>query len=86
MAGARVAADLVLQRRCVRCLPASSATALPGLVWRPLVAPAARYPWSVLWRADDRTEAVSAFVRNARRLSVEQSWLEPAPELFGEAV
>jgi DNA-binding transcriptional LysR family regulator len=86
VASARVAADLVLQRKCVLCLPASSATALPGLVWQPLVAPTARYPWSVLWRADDRTEAVSAFVRSARRLSAERGWLEPAAELSGEAV
>lgn len=86
VASTRVAADLVLQRQCLLCLPASSATALPGLVWQPLVAPAARYPWSVLWRADDRTEPVSAFVRSARRLSAERGWLEPAPELFGEAV
>ncbi|HEY6746665.1 MAG TPA: LysR substrate-binding domain-containing protein [Mycobacteriales bacterium] len=86
VASARVAADLVLQRQCVLCLPASSATARPGLVWQPLVAPAARYPWSVLWRAGDRTQPVSAFVRAARRLSAERAWLEPAPELFGEAV
>jgi DNA-binding transcriptional LysR family regulator len=75
---ARVAADLVLQRRCVLCLPSSCAPALPGLVWQPLVAPAARYPWSVLWRVDDRAEHVSAFVRSARRLSAERGWLGPA--------
>ncbi len=93
---ARVAADLVLQRRCVLCLPSSCAPALPGLVWQPLVAPGARYPWSVLWRVDDRAEHVSAFVRAASRLSAERGWVRPheaangAPELdrepFGEAV
>jgi DNA-binding transcriptional LysR family regulator len=75
---AQVAADLVLQRRCVLCLPSSCVPALPGLVWQPLVAPAARYPWSVLWRVDDRAEQVSAFVRSARLLSAERGWLRPA--------
>jgi DNA-binding transcriptional LysR family regulator len=79
---APVAADLILRGRCVQCVPSSCARTVPGLVWQPLL-PAARYPWSVLWRADDDGEAVSAFLRSARRLSAESGWLEPADEAAG---
>jgi DNA-binding transcriptional LysR family regulator len=77
-----VAADLVLRGRCVQCLPSSCAQTSAGLVWQPLL-PDARYPWSVLWRADDRAEHVSAFLRSARRLSAECGWLMPVGEAAG---
>jgi hypothetical protein len=48
-----------------------------GIVWRPLVAPLSRYPWSVLWRAGDSSEHVSSLVRAARTLSQQLGWLEP---------
>ena len=74
----RAAVDLVAQRRCVLCVPASCAAALAGIVWRPLVAPVSRYPWSVLWRAGDTSEHVSTLIRAARTLSQELGWLRPA--------
>ena len=93
---AQVAADLVLQRP-VRAVPARprASPARPGWSGSRWSRPAARYPWSVLWRVDDRAEQVSAFVRSARLLSAERGWLRPAdgPDgarqpggAFGEAV
>jgi len=49
-----------------------------GIVWRPLVAPQSRYPWSVLWRAGDSSEHVSALVDSGRTLSQQLGWLQPA--------
>ena len=49
-----------------------------GIVWRPLVAPVSRYPWSVLWRAGDSSEHVSVLRDTARTLSAQLDWLEPA--------
>ena len=72
----RAALELVAQGCCVLCAPASCAAALPEMVWRPLVAPVSRYPWSVLWRADDHSEHVRAVVACARELSQALSWLE----------
>jgi hypothetical protein len=48
-----------------------------GIVWRPLVAPVSRYPWSVLWRAGDSSEHVSVLIDTARTLSAQLGWLEP---------
>jgi DNA-binding transcriptional LysR family regulator len=78
----RVAADLVLRGRCVLCVPSSCAQTPSGLVWQPLL-PTACYPWSVLWRADEDAEHVSAFLRSARRLAAECGWLEPVGEAAG---
>ncbi|MGW0810615.1 LysR family substrate-binding domain-containing protein [Nonomuraea sp. NPDC002799] len=48
----RAAADLVLQHRCVHCIPSSFRTSnRPGTTWRPLTEPATHYPWSLLWHA-----------------------------------
>ena len=59
--------------------PGNPAPATPtGIVWRPLVAPLSRYPWSVLWRAGDASEQVSSLVRAARTLSERLGWLQPA--------
>jgi DNA-binding transcriptional LysR family regulator len=73
----RAAVDLVAQGRCALCVPASCMTSAAGIVWRPLVAPASRYPWSVLWRAGDSSEYVRALIACARTMSQEQGWLEP---------
>jgi DNA-binding transcriptional LysR family regulator len=73
----RAAVDLVAQGRCVLCVPASCVAAVPGgIVWRPLVAPVSRYPWSVLWRAGDRSEHVRALVACAVALSQALGWLD----------
>jgi hypothetical protein len=54
---------------------------LPGIVWKPLVVPVSHYPWSILWRADDRSQHVRAVVESARDLSRELSWLVPSDSL-----
>jgi DNA-binding transcriptional LysR family regulator len=79
----RAAADLVGQGRCVVCAPASCRSAVPGVVWRRLVQPVSRYPWSVLWRGDDRSEQVRAVVTGARRLSRELGWLHASGQATG---
>jgi hypothetical protein len=73
----RASVDLVTQQRCVLCAPSSCLPTPAGIVWRPLVAPLSRYPWSVLWRAGDSSEHVSTLVRAARTLSERLGWLEP---------
>ena len=72
------AVDLVAQQRCVLCAPSSCVPTPAGIVWRPLVDPLSHYPWSVLWRAGDSSEHVSALVGAARTLSQELGWLEPS--------
>jgi DNA-binding transcriptional LysR family regulator len=79
----RAAVDLVAQGRCVLCVPASCVAGVPGIVWRPLVAPVSRYPWSVLWRAGDRSEYVRALVACAVALSQALGWLEPLGQAIG---
>ena len=79
----RAAVDLVAQTHCLLCVPASCVAAFPGLVWRPLSEPTSRYPWSVLWRADDHSEHVRALVNQARTLSRELGWLEPSSQTAG---
>jgi DNA-binding transcriptional LysR family regulator len=79
----RAAVDLVAQGRCALCVPASCVVAVPGLVWRPLVAPVSRYPWSVLWRAGDPSEHVRTLVACARTLSKELGWLEAPRQATG---
>jgi len=59
------------------CAPASCMPAPSGIVWRPLVSPVSRYPWSVLWRAGDSSEHVSVLIDTARTLSTQLGWLEP---------
>jgi DNA-binding transcriptional LysR family regulator len=75
----RAAADLVLQHRCVFCVPSSSRSSnRPGTTWRPLAEPAARYPWSLLWHETSPSTHVAAVLDSARRLSLRFGWLEPA--------
>jgi DNA-binding transcriptional LysR family regulator len=80
----RAAVDLVAQGRCVLCVPASCVAAVPvGIVWRPLVAPVSRYPWSVLWRASDHSEHVRALVACALALSQALGWLDALSQAIG---
>ncbi len=72
----RGAADLLDQGRCLLCVPSSCASALPRIVWKPLADPVSRYPWSVLWRATDRSAHVQAVVTCARALSGDLGWLD----------
>jgi DNA-binding transcriptional LysR family regulator len=53
---------LVRDLRCAMCLPRSLWHEYPGVRWRPLTQPATTYPWSVLWRTDDRSPVVRSFV------------------------
>jgi DNA-binding transcriptional LysR family regulator len=77
----RAAADLVAHGRCVYCVPFSCASALAGTVWRPLTDPVPRYPWSILWRADDSSEHVREVIASAQALSVELGWLSQAERI-----
>jgi DNA-binding transcriptional LysR family regulator len=79
----RASVDLVVQRRCVLCAPSSCVPAASGMVWRPLVAPPSRYPWSLLWRAGNSSEHVHAVVGCARALSRRLGWLEPQGQATG---
>ncbi|MCA1702879.1 MAG: LysR family transcriptional regulator [Actinobacteria bacterium] len=72
----RAAVDLVARRRCVVCVPASCVPPADGLVWRLLVEPLSRYPWSVLWRASDHTEHTRSVVDCAHQLSQQRGWLD----------
>jgi DNA-binding transcriptional LysR family regulator len=74
----QAAAVLVAQGRCVVSTPSSCTRAFPGVVWRPLVDPVAHYPWSLLWRAGDRSEYVQAVRVRTRELAVQRRWLTPA--------
>jgi len=79
----RAAVDLVVQGCSVLCAPASCVPTYPGVVWRPLIEPVWRYPWSVLWRADDRSKQVRAAVSCAREVSRELGWLETSSQVTG---
>lgn len=74
----RAAADLVLQHRCVLCVPSSFRTNRPGTVWRPLVEPATHYPWSLLWHSGTPSVHVAAVIDSARQLADQLGWLEDA--------
>lgn len=72
----RAAVDLVARRLCVACLPASARPASPSVVWRPLVEPDSRYPWSVLLRSGSHgDEPVRTVIEAVRASSLEQGWL-----------
>jgi DNA-binding transcriptional LysR family regulator len=78
----QAATDLVAQGQCVVSTPSSCSRAFPGVVWKPLVDPVARYPWSLLWRAGDRSEYVQAVRVRTRELARTERWLEPAGDQF----
>jgi DNA-binding transcriptional LysR family regulator len=71
----RAAADLVAQGRCLYCVPSSCISALPGIMWRPLIEPVSYYPWSILWRAADDSDHVRTIVTCARAMSQRLGWL-----------
>jgi hypothetical protein len=79
----RAAADLVTHALCVLCAPSSCSSWPDGMVWRPLVEPESRYPWSVLWRAGNHCEYVRAVVETARGLAAEHRWLPPGHDRPG---
>jgi len=79
----QAAAELVTQGRCVVSVPSSCARSLPGVVWRPLADPVSRYPWSLLWRAEDPSEHVRAVRACTRALAQDLGWLLPARPALG---
>jgi DNA-binding transcriptional LysR family regulator len=75
----RAAADLVLQHRCVHCIPSSSRTSnRPGTIWRPLTEPVMHYPWSLLWRQGNPSPHLATVIDSARGLAHRLGWLRPA--------
>ncbi|PRX59036.1 DNA-binding transcriptional LysR family regulator [Nonomuraea fuscirosea] len=75
----RAAADLVLQHRCVHCVPSSFRTSnRPGTTWRPLIEPATHYPWSLLWHDVNPSPHIATVINSARQLAERLGWLEPA--------
>lgn len=81
----RASLDLVVGQQCVLCAPSSCVSPPTGIVWKPLVAPPSRYPWSVLWRVGDSSPHVRALVRCARTLSQQLGWLEPQGQVASSA-
>jgi DNA-binding transcriptional LysR family regulator len=77
----RAAVDLVAERRCVLCLPASAAPYAPDVTWRPLAPSVPRYPWSLLWRSQDPSRYAVALVSTARRLCIENGWRTTPAEI-----
>ncbi|GIF46090.1 DNA-binding transcriptional LysR family regulator [Asanoa ferruginea] len=73
----RAAVDLVVGGCCVMCAPASTADLAAPARWRPLAPVVPRYPWSVLWRAEQPARAVLALVAIARELSRREGWRDP---------
>ncbi|MFI6319775.1 LysR family transcriptional regulator [Nonomuraea sp. NPDC050556] len=74
----RAAVDLVLQQRCVLCVPSSFRTSnRPGAVWRPLVQPGVYCPWSLLWRTGPSSPHLTAIIESARELAHRLNWLQP---------
>ncbi|TDD57020.1 LysR family transcriptional regulator [Nonomuraea terrae] len=82
----RAAADLVLQHRCVHCVPSSFRTSnRPGTTWRPLTEPATHYPWSLLWHEANLSPHIAAVIDSARHLAERLGWLAPVAPVFGES-
>jgi DNA-binding transcriptional LysR family regulator len=82
----RAAADLVLQHRCVHCIPSSFRTSnRPGTTWRPLIEPATHYPWSLLWHDANPSPHIATVINAARQLAERLGWLEPAAPPTGPA-
>ncbi|MEV5897614.1 LysR substrate-binding domain-containing protein [Nonomuraea fuscirosea] len=63
-------ADLVLQHRCVHCIPSSSRTSnRPGITWRPPTEPATPYPWSLSWHDVNPSPHIATVINSARQLA-----------------
>jgi DNA-binding transcriptional LysR family regulator len=77
----RAAVDLVVEGRCVLCVPASAVPWSADVTWRPLEPPVPRYPWSLLWRAQDPSRYAVSLVATARRLCVEHGWRTTAADM-----
>jgi DNA-binding transcriptional LysR family regulator len=75
----RAAADLVVQGRCLACVPASAVTPDDEVTWLPLEQVVPRYPWSLLWRLQNPSPHVVSLVTTARRLCSENGWREGEP-------
>ncbi len=75
----RAAVDLVMQGRCVLCVPASAVPESAEVTWRPLGPAVPPYPWSLLWRAQDPSRYAMSLVTTAHRMSLDQGWREPGP-------
>ncbi|GAA3470441.1 LysR family transcriptional regulator [Nonomuraea roseola] len=83
----RAAADLVLQHRCVLCVPSSFRTSnRPGTVWRPLIEPTTHYQWSLLRHSGTPSVHVAGVIDSARQLAYELGWLETADPASGPGV
>ncbi|MBU3065425.1 LysR family transcriptional regulator [Nocardia sp. NEAU-G5] len=67
---------LLRERRCALCVP-RSCTPIPGLRWLPLIEPATCYPWSLLWRASDDSEALHWVLCCAKSVSTKCGWMSP---------
>ena len=76
MQSVRCAAYLVSDGRCVVCVPRSCGPAPPGTVWVPLTDPVVRYPWSLLWRADEQAAPLAAVRECARLTAAALGWLQ----------
>ncbi|MEV0148974.1 MULTISPECIES: LysR substrate-binding domain-containing protein [unclassified Nonomuraea] len=75
----RAAADLVLQHRCVHCVPSSFRSSnRPGTIWRPLTEPVTHYRWSLLWHDANPSSHLAAVINSARQLAQRLGWLRPA--------
>ena len=70
--------DLVVQGRCVACVPASAVAPDDEVTWLPFDPVVPRYPWSLLWRLQNPSPHVVTLVSTARRLCLENRWREPA--------
>ena len=70
--GPAAAAELAVERRCV--VPTNAwLTAPDRVVFRPLVEPEIRFPWSVMW-TDKASEPVDALLAAARGVGRERGW------------
>ncbi|GAB3429214.1 LysR family transcriptional regulator [Flindersiella endophytica] len=65
-----------LQQWDMPVLTIASQPDVPGAVLRPLVQPAAVYPWSMIWRQDAGNPGLTALLEAARELGAAANWLE----------
>ena len=76
--GPAAAAELAVERRCV--VPTNAWLSVPdGVVFRPLVDPEIRFPWSVMW-AGEAGEPVEALLAAAQAMVHERGWSLPGAQ------